>query len=297
MEPIHFSIIIPTYNRAHRIVETIQSVLDQNYEDFELIIVDDGSTDNTQEIVGSFEDERIRYFKKSNEERAIARNYGIEKANGAYITFLDSDDRLYPHYFEEALKVIKSNNNPEWFHLAYEIKDENGEVLRREIKRQGDINKSLITGNHLSCIGVFVKKDIIQKLQFNTDPDIIGSEDYLLWMELACLYPLRYSNRISAYMIQHSGRSVVNFKKDQLIKRIKKNISYVVRNPSFQHSFSKKEASFKSHRYLYLANHLSRSHAGLSSLKYYFLSISHHPIIAFHRNSFSYLKSLILSQK
>lgn len=297
MEPIHFSIIIPTYNRAHRIVETIQSVLNQNYEDFELIIVDDGSTDNTQEIVNSFTDARIRYFKKKNEDRAIARNYGIEKANGEYITFLDSDDRLYPHYFEEALNIIEQSNDPEWLHLAYEIKDEKGQVIRRENKRKGEINKSLITGNHLSCIGVFVKKDILKKHPFNTDQDIIGSEDYMLWMELACLYPLRYSNRISAFMIQHSGRSVVNFKKDQLIKRIKKNISYVVQNPSFQHSFNKKEACFKAHRYLYLANHLSRSHSKLPSLKYYFLSISHHPIIAFHRNSFSYLKSLILSQK
>ncbi len=289
-----FSIIIPTYNRANRIPETVQSVLNQNYRNFELIIVDDGSTDNTQEIVGSFEDERIRYFKKENEERAIARNYGIGKANGEYITFLDSDDRLYPHYFEEALKVIQSNDHPEWLHLAYEIKDDRGKVIRRENKRTGDINNSLITGNHLSCIGVFVREDIIQKHQFNNDPDLIGSEDYVLWMELACLYTLRYSNRISAFMVQHSGRSVINFKKDLLIRRIKKNISYVIQNHSFQNSFEKQEASFKAHRYLYLANHLSRSHSSLSSLKYYFLSISHHPTIAFHRNSFSYLKSLIL---
>ena len=287
-----FSIIIPTYNRAHRIAETIQSVLTQHYNDFELIIIDDGSTDNTGEIVDSFSDERIQYFKKENEERAIARNFGIKKADGKYITFLDSDDGLYTHCFEEALKVIKSNNNPEWLHLAYEIKDEIGKVLRRENIRNGDINKSLITGNHLSCIGVFVRKDILQKHQFNTDPDIIGSEDYVLWMELACLYPLRYSNKISAFMVQHVGRSVINFKKDQLIKRIKKNIQYIVKNPSFQNSFNKKVASFKAHRYLYLANHLSRSHSKISSLNYYFLSISIFPIIIFSRNSLSFIKSL-----
>jgi len=282
LSSIQFSIIIPTYNRATRISGTIQSVLNQNYKDFELLIVDDGSTDHTEEVVCSVKDERIRYFRKANEERAIARNFGIERAKGDYITFLDSDDLLYPHYLEESLKVIRSNNNPEWLHLAYEIKDEKGQVIRKENKRNGDINKTLISGNHLSCIGVFVRNDIIQKHKFNIDPDIIGSEDYVLWMELACLYPLRYSNRISAFMVQHSGRSVINFSKDQLIRRIQKNIFYVTQKPSFKKSFPKKTPLFRAHRYLYLANHLSRSRSKISSLKYYFLSISA------HHNSFSF---------
>ena len=295
MSSIQFSVIIPTYNRATRISGTIQSVLNQNYKNFELLIVDDGSTDHTEVVVSSFTDERIRYFKKNNEERAIARNFGIGKADGEYITFLDSDDKLYPNYFKEALVVIEKYDTPEWLHLAYEIKDEKGKVIRRENERKGDLNKSLITGNHLSCIGVFVRNDIIQKHQFNIDPDIIGSEDYVLWMELACLYPLRYSNKISAFMVQHSGRSVINFNKDQLTRRIQKNIYYVTQNPSFKKSFPKKTPLFIAHRYLYLANHLSRSQSKISSLKYYFLSIFDHPIILFHRNSFSYLKSLILN--
>jgi glycosyltransferase involved in cell wall biosynthesis len=289
-----FSIIIPTYNRAERIAEAIKSVLNQTFGDFELIIVDDGSTDNTEEITKSILDPRIHYFKKNNEERAIARNYGIHRAKGDYITFLDSDDQLFPHFLDEAQKVIEQNNRPEWFHLAYEIVDEKGKVLRKENGRNREINRSLIKGNHLSCIGVFVRKDILEKYQFNEDQDIIGSEDYLLWLKLASLYPLHYSNTISACMIQHDGRSVINFNKQQLIRRIEKSIYYATNDPSISNFLKGHISKFKAHRYLYLANHLSRATYKKASLKYYFLSIIHFPLILFHRNSLSYLKSLFI---
>jgi glycosyltransferase involved in cell wall biosynthesis len=105
-----FSIIIPTYNRTDRISGTIQSVINQHYTNFDIVLVDDGSTDNTEEIISSIQDPRIRYFKKENEERAIARNFGIQQAAGDYITFLDSDDALYPHYLDEALIMVEQDN-------------------------------------------------------------------------------------------------------------------------------------------------------------------------------------------
>jgi glycosyltransferase involved in cell wall biosynthesis len=291
---VFFSIIIPTFNRADRIANTIQSALNQNYDNFEIIVVDDGSTDHTKEVITSIKDPRIRYFRKDNEERAIARNVGIEQATGDYVTFLDSDDALYAHYFDEALTIIKQYNHPEWLHLAYEVKDESGRVIRQENQRKGDINKSLITGNHLSCIGVFVRKDIIQKYQFNQDPAIIGSEDYLLWLELASRFPLMYSNKISAFMVQHANRSVINFDQHQLIARIEKSIEIVSKDQSMHKFLNRALPQFKAHRYLYLANHLSRASYKYLSLKYYLISIQNSPLIAFHRNSFSYLKSLFI---
>lgn len=87
------SIILPTYNRAHLIGETIQSVIDQTYKNWELIIVDDGSTDNTFNIIKTFEDLRIQYHNiKHSGLHSVARNHGIEKALGNYVAFLDSDD-------------------------------------------------------------------------------------------------------------------------------------------------------------------------------------------------------------
>ena len=91
-----FSIVIPTYNRAHTIGETIRSCRRQRYNDFELLIVDDGSTDDTEAVVRSIGDPRIRYLRRDNGGPAAARNTGIDAARGRYIAFLDSDDRFAP---------------------------------------------------------------------------------------------------------------------------------------------------------------------------------------------------------
>jgi glycosyltransferase involved in cell wall biosynthesis len=105
------SIIIPTYNRAQFIAEAIQSVLDQTFQDFELLIVDDGSTDNTREIVGSFKDQRIKYIHQENRGVSAARNNGILASSGEYIAFLDSDDLWLPQSLE--LKVRSLDSHPD----------------------------------------------------------------------------------------------------------------------------------------------------------------------------------------
>ncbi len=93
-----FSIILPTYNRAHYLYEAIHSVVQQTYGHWELIIVDDGSTDNTLEIVNRFPDRRIRYFRQKNKGRSEARNTGLHHALGDYLTFLDDDDYYLPDH-------------------------------------------------------------------------------------------------------------------------------------------------------------------------------------------------------
>jgi len=103
------SVIISTYNRAHLIGRAIQSVLNQTYQDFEVIVVDDGSTDNTEEIVKSFNDPRIRYIRhEKNKGAAAARNTGIKAARGKYIAFQDSDDEWLPEKLEKQMKVFEN---------------------------------------------------------------------------------------------------------------------------------------------------------------------------------------------
>lgn len=98
-----FSIIVPTYNREKYIAKCIDSVLNQTYNNFELIIVDDGSTDNTAKIVRSYKDPRIMYVKNQNHGISYSRNFGIDKASGEYIIFLDSDDYLHESAFDNIL--------------------------------------------------------------------------------------------------------------------------------------------------------------------------------------------------
>ena len=97
---VSVSIIIPTYNRAYCIASAIQSVINQSRKDWELIIVDDGSTDATKELVASFGDNRIKYFLQENGGAAKARNYGVSKAQADWIAYLDSDNELFPEYIE-----------------------------------------------------------------------------------------------------------------------------------------------------------------------------------------------------
>jgi glycosyltransferase involved in cell wall biosynthesis len=282
------SIIIPTYNRANRLVGTIQSILNQNYPLFEIIVVDDGSTDNTEQVVSGLTDHRIKYFNKKNEERAVARNFGIDQATGEYITFLDSDDLLYPHFLDEAIKVIQENGNSEWLHLAYEIRDEKSKIIRQENMRQGNINKNLLTGNHLSCIGVFVRNDIIRKHRFVEDQEIIGSEDYLLWLNLAKFYPLKYSNRISACMIQHQDRSVMGFSPEKLENRILKSISFIERM-GYQ---GDELATIKAHRFLYLSLHLAMGGYLKKSLSALLKAINYRPGVLASKKFLAILKQI-----
>lgn len=105
-----FSIIIPTYNRAHTLHRPIDSVLAQTYTDWELIIVDDGSTDDTQSVVEAYRDPRIRYVRQENKERSAARNHGMHKAIGEWICFQDSDDEYLPMHLATLKKNIDINS-------------------------------------------------------------------------------------------------------------------------------------------------------------------------------------------
>jgi glycosyltransferase involved in cell wall biosynthesis len=112
-----FSIILPTYNRAHRIEKAIKSILEQSFSDWELIIVDDASIDDTEGVIQPYlSDSRIRYIKnESNQERCVSRNTGIQNAKGEYICFLDSDDYHLPDHLERLYTFLQNHQFPKNF--------------------------------------------------------------------------------------------------------------------------------------------------------------------------------------
>lgn len=112
------SVIIPTYNRSHLVKEAIESVLKQIYADFEIVVVDDGSTDDTAEAIKKIKDSRIRYFYKNNGGIASARNLGIKNSKGKYIAFLDSDDLYTETYLEIMTGRLEENTD---FGMAYSM--------------------------------------------------------------------------------------------------------------------------------------------------------------------------------
>jgi glycosyltransferase involved in cell wall biosynthesis len=145
MEPL-VSCIIPTYNRAHIVGRAIQSVLNQTYKNIEVIVVDDGSQDNTQEVVLSIKDERVRYIRlHRNFGAAFARNIGIANARGEFVAFLDSDDCFLPEKIEKQVELMLKDESTGvcYTEVYYEL--DNGELVHKESPRaRGKIYEVLL---------------------------------------------------------------------------------------------------------------------------------------------------------
>lgn len=293
MKPVFFSVIVPTYNRAHLIKKTIFSVISQTYPHFEIIVVDDGSTDDTKIVVQSIPDHRVKYFWKNNEERGAARNFGVSKAKGDYVTFLDSDDLFYKNHLIEAAKLVE-DKKPNVFHLAYEIRDTQNHLIASLDRRIGSLNEKILEGNSLSCMGVFLKQDIALRHPFNEARGLAGSEDWLLWLQLAARYSFEYSNKVTACMIQHEQRSVLNYDEIDLLQRTNLLLQALEDDLCFVQKFRQCAiVRIKAHMLTYIALHLSISHKKLSAVRYLLQASLTYPTEVFKRRTLAIIKHLI----
>ena len=258
MNEVFFSIIVPTYNRAELLPLTLESLFNQQFKKYEIIVVDDGSTDNTEEVMQKWIKRGVIYHKKNNEERGAARNAGVKIAKGKYINFFDSDDLAYENHLQTAYDFINENNNPEIFHLAYDYKTPEG-VLEKRINNftGARLNEKLIHGNILSCNGVFLRKDIIENHPFVEDRILAGSEDYELWLRLGALYPILYCNTITSSIINHKARSVLQVNKDKLIARQEAFLKYLFSNEISAKKYAPFTKLIYSDVYTYIALHLA----------------------------------------
>lgn len=177
------SVIVPTYNRANLLGETIRSILNQSYKNLELIIVDDGSTDNTEEVIISFTDDRIIYIKTQNwGGPARPRNIGIKKAKGEYLAFSDDDDIWMENKLKIQIEKIKETNcfllSSNVVYFTSDISNRIGQSKNRVIKNI----KDFISQNQINTSSVIVRNtsDII----FPEDKNLIAIEDYTLWLDL-----------------------------------------------------------------------------------------------------------------
>ncbi|HET6244016.1 MAG: glycosyltransferase family 2 protein [Bacteroidetes bacterium] len=288
-----FSIIIPTYNRASFIQKAIESAINQNFKDFEIIIVDDGSIDNTEETVKKIIDERIRYFKISNSERAAARNYGAKKANGKFLTFLDSDDLLYNNYLKNAFELIQKNPQNSFFHLPYAIKSKNN--TKKIFIPNPDSPLFLAKGNPLSCIGIIVEKNAFLAKLFNENRLLSGSEDWELWLRIFSKYGLITGNDISACLFNHNDRSVFNFSEKELVTRKELAINSAFSDIDVKRVFSRYRNTMEAYCDSYIALHLMLSKNKIRGLFYLYNSIKICPETILTRRFLGILKHLIIS--
>lgn len=217
------SFIIPTYNRARTINDAIDCVVTQTASDWELILVDDGSVDNTREVVSPYlEDSRIKYVYQQNQGVAVARNHGAEKARGEYLIFLDSDDSIEPNLLE----LLEKNNYSEYDVIFWQIK----KLINGEPKVVGPINMGHLYRNmHVQFLAgsVCYKKDLFMKVG-GYDQKMTFGENYELGIRICQMNNLKtltIKEVLGTYVIETSARTsnVTTNKLPSLIHQYKKH--------------------------------------------------------------------------
>lgn len=216
-EIVNFSIILPTYNRSEMVVSAIESVLSQSYKNWELIIVDDGSTDNTRVIVEKFVkvDNRIIYLYQKNKERSAARNNGIQNAIGDFICFLDSDDLYHKRHLEEFEKLIVKNNFQKGLYISG-VSYEKNNLNKENYDLSYSNNFEFVLLNTISTPRGCVHNSVLKENLFNEKIRI--GEDMDLWMRILKNHPLFYHRNKTLVQIEHPQRSVnLGSEKEHLI--------------------------------------------------------------------------------
>lgn len=209
MNPV-LSIIIPCYNSAQTAEETFQSILDQHYDDWEALIVNDGSPDNIEEIALKWveKDKRFKYFKKENGGLGTARNYGIKKANGKYILPLDSDNKIGKEYAKLAIDILEQDNsigvvygNPIYFG------DKTGDWI------VGDFNLvKMASTNYIDACAI-IRKEVFNTLGvYDTHMPYQGVEDWELWIRVTkSKFNFHYLNQSTFYYRVTSNSMIRSF--------------------------------------------------------------------------------------
>ncbi len=254
---------------------TIRSLQAQEFRDFEIIIIDDGSNDHTEQSIKPFLNDYTQYFKKINGERAAARNFGLRLSKGKYINFFDSDDLALPNHVGEAARMIKLFDEPEWFHLAFEWVTSDGFLIKKINQCNGKVlNDKMVRGNQLSCNGVFIRNDITRSYPFNEDRLLTTAEDYELWLRLASRFPLFYSNKITSQIVDHNTRSVRTNKGKKLINSVHYFLCCIELDPAIKKYYGKNIALIYADAYSYIALHLSDyTRWKMTSISYLFKSV------------------------
>jgi glycosyltransferase involved in cell wall biosynthesis len=198
-----FSVVIPLYNKENFIEVTLKSVLNQSYTNFEVIIINDGSTDNSAQIISKFDNSRIRVFNKENAGASSARNYGIEKAQSSYISFIDADDYWYPTFLEEMFEKINRFPDFKVFSAAIEI-----ETLKTTFPAQYSIKKTndfeivnyftASTKETVICTSCAVFNKAVFEEVGDFDTEIKSGQDTDMWFRIGLKYPVLFVWKILA---------------------------------------------------------------------------------------------------
>ena len=208
------SVVIPTFNRAQKVVRAISSVLSQTFTDVEIIVVDDGSTDGTKKEVAQFDDLVTYVAHSSNLGVSAARNTGIKGSGAPLIAFLDSDDHWFPEklaaqacFFDEHPEAVACQTEELWIRNGRRVNP-----MKKHLKPSGDIFEPSLKLCLVSPSAVMLKRSLLDEVGF-FDEDLPVCEDYDLWLRISCRYPIHLIKE--ALVVKEGGH------RDQLSARHK----------------------------------------------------------------------------
>lgn len=215
-----FSIIIPLYNKASYVRKTVDSVLKQTYKNFELIIINDGSTDNSLSIVQQFNDPRIKIVSQKNQGVSAARNNGVKAAKFDYIAFLDADDWWDTNFLADMYNLVREYAEAGLYGCKY-YKVKNGDLIESRVGVKPNFTSGYIDyftvysdtfWTPINCSFVVIKKSVFNDIG-GFDTSLKFGEDFQLWVRIALKYKVAYLNQCLAYSnqdVQVSNRALGN---------------------------------------------------------------------------------------
>jgi glycosyltransferase involved in cell wall biosynthesis len=226
------SVIIPTYNRAHLIKQSVQSVLEQSYQNFEVIIVDDGSSDNTEKVIRDLGNpEKIIYRYQENQGRSNARNHALQIATGQYITFLDSDDIYLPNKLQMQVEYLDAQPEVGMVYASAICEDESGNSLgfQYHASAHGYIYEQVAFYIPVTIIlpTVMVRREIIEKVGY-FDENLNRFEDTDYWRRISRLCLVGVIPEVLCRIKTHSGNTLASQDPVTLVNDVKKYVNKVL---------------------------------------------------------------------
>lgn len=289
------SVVIPTYNRSAILERTLRSFIVQESKEFEVIVVDDGGSDNTESMINSLNDNRISYYWKENAERGAARNFGAKCSKGTWLNFFDSDDIAYPNHIKEGLKVIKNDIASDMFCFGQEIRTVDGVLLSKTLPSNLSGNERMLKGNFVNPNSVFLKKSIWKELSYNEDRSVAVSEDWLFHLQLIARNKLvTYDEIITNYLIQHDNRSMALATGDSTLKRVKMLINYLVLDEVFMTKYGNKLGGIQAEVFSLSALNYALEDKRIDAIKLLIKSLFFRPSLLFTRRFIAIIKNIIL---
>jgi glycosyltransferase involved in cell wall biosynthesis/peptidoglycan/xylan/chitin deacetylase (PgdA/CDA1 family) len=232
------SIIVPCYNQAHFLTEAIESILSQAYPHYEIVVIDDGSTDNTAEVAGRYPG--VRCVRQDNRGLAAARNTGIRKSNGDYLVFLDADDRLLPNALEVGLACLRAH--PECAFVAGRCirigSDGHPMPTTEDAGLDGDAYSRLLSGCPILVPAVMYRRATFQVFS-GFDTSMSAAEDRHLYYRIARQLPIHFHDVVVAEVRQHHANMTSNtaLMLRSTLAALQKQWRYVKANPQYKEAY------------------------------------------------------------